>query len=401
MRAMSLHTMRLATVLGLILAAVATSAQAEVITRGGVTVYKADQASTSASTSKIDFLNAKEFPLPQATESASVAAHQDLMNNLANRYQLSAPTASGHAPGSMGDGQTHPVELGAPAVAPQTMEQQGVEPQQFGTTNHPFSTAKADLNVPTNTRYPYRASGKLFFTIPGQGTFVCSASLIKRGLVVTAAHCVAKYGASQFYTGWVFVPGYRNGVAPYGSWAASGAVVLTAYFAGAAGECSVAGVVCKDDVAVLELAPQTSPVFPGTSTGWYGYGFDNWGFTSSLLTHITQTGYPVALNGGLFMMRNDSQGFKSSANSDNTIIGSLMTGGSSGGPWLNNFGYKPAISGTTFGSFSNPNIVVGVTSWGYTSSLPKEMGASPFTKTNIVVLVNSACGVPVTDARCL
>lgn len=396
MGAMSLHSIRLATVLGLILAALATSAEAQVIQRGAVTVYKADRASTSNST--IDFINAKEFPLPQAPESASVAAQQDLMNNLANRYQLSAPAASGHAPGSMGDGQTNPVELGTPAVAPETMEQQGFEQQQFGTTNHPFSTAKADLNVPTNTRYPYRASGRLFFTIPGQGTFVCSASLIKKGVVVTAAHCVANYGASQFYTGWVFVPGYRNGVAPYGLWAASSASVLTAYFTGAAGECSVAGVVCLDDVAVIELAPQISPVFPGTSTGWYGYGWNNWGFTSSLLTQISQTGYPVALNGGLLMMRNDSYGYRSASLSNNTVIGSLMTGGSSGGPWLNNFGYKPMISGTTFGSFSNPNIVVGVTSWGYTSPDPKEQGASPFTSGNIVPLVNAACAGA--DPRC-
>jgi len=281
------------------------------------------------------------------------------------------------------------------------MEDQGFESQQFGTNNHPFSTAKADLNVPTNTRFPYRASGKLFFKV-GANNFVCSASLIKRGVIVTAAHCVAKYGASQFYTNFVFVPGYRDGVAPFGTWNSSNAFVTTAYFGGAAGQClaSAPGVICKDDVALIELAPQTNPVFPGTSTGWYGYAFGNSGFTGAGLTHITQTGYPVALNGGLLMQRNDSQGFRSATNLDNTIIGSLMTGGSSGGPWLNNFGYKPTLNGTTFGTFSNPNVVVGVTSWGYISSLPKEQGASPFTNTNIVSLVNAVCGNPVIDARC-
>ncbi len=400
MSRVSCRSIRVATVLGLILAALATSAQAEVITRGAVTVHKADQASMSASTSTIDFLNAKEFPLPQASESLSGAAQQDLMNNLANRYQLlSAPATSGHAPGSTGDGQTNPVELGAPAVAPHTTEQLGVAPQQFGTTNHPFSTAKADEGGPTNTRYPYRASGKLFFNI-GTSTYVCSASMIKRGVIVTAAHCVANYGASQFYSGWVFVPGYRNGVAPYATWTGAGATIMTSYYNGTDG-CYVYGVVCPNDVALITLVAQTSPVYPGTSTGWYGYGWDGWGFTSSLLTQITQTGYPVALNGGLFMMRNDSYGYTSSTFSNNTVIGSLMTGGSSGGPWLNNFGPKPTISGTTFGSFSNPNIVVGVTSWGYTSSLPKEQGASPFTSGNIVPLVNAVCGSPVSNPACL
>jgi len=400
MSSRSCCSIRVATVLGLILAAVATSAQAQVIERGAVTGYKADQAS-QARNSTIDFVNAKPFPLPEAPESASVAAQQDLMNNLANRYQSAAPTASGHAVGRAGSGDEFPVELGAPAVAPEIEMMEGgeVESQQFGTLNHPFSTARADLNVPTNTRYPYRASGKLFFNI-GANTYVCSASLIKRGVIVTAAHCVAAYGKSQFYSNWTFVPGYRLGNAPYGVWAATQAWVLTSYYVGAAGECSVAGVICKNDVAVIELAPQASPVYPGTKTGWYGYGWNNWGFTTAGLTHINQIGYPVALDGGLRMQRNDSQGFKSASNSDNTIIGSLMTGGSSGGPWLNNFGYKPVLNGTTFGSYSAKNIVVGVTSWGYVSSLPKEMGASRFTSANIVPLINAACGNPVSDPRC-
>ena len=402
MSRVSCRSIRVATVLGLILAALATSAQAEVITQGAVTVYKADQASLSASHSTIDFVNAKPFPLPKASESASVAAHQDLMNNLANRYRSSAPTASGHTLGHVGNGQTNPVELGAPAVAPETMEDQGFDSQQFGTFDHPFSTARADLSKKTNTLFPYRASGKLFFKI-GASTFVCSASLIKRGVIVTAAHCVANYGASQFYSNWVFVPGYRDGVAPFGTWTATTAIVLNKYFAGAPDEClpSAPGVVCTDNVALIQLAPQTTPVFPGTDTGWYGYAFGNSGFTAAGLTHITQIGYPVALDGGLRMQRNDSQGFRSTSLFDNTVIGSLMTGGSSGGPWLNNFGYKPKLSGTTFGTFSNPNVVVGVTSWGYTSSLPKEMGAAPFLSTNIAALVTAVCGNPVTNPRCL
>jgi hypothetical protein len=37
-------------------------------------------------------------------------------------------------------------------------------------------------------------------------------------------------------------------------------------------------------------------------------------------------------------------------------------------------------------------VVVGVTSWGYTSNLIKQQGASPFTSGNIVPIVNAACG---------
>lgn len=398
MRNQIAYSMRLATVLGLTLTAVAPSAQAqEVMHKGAVTGTRVAQGNHH----KIDFVRAKVFALPKAPESASVQAEQDLISNLVNRFQSFAAPEYDLAAGSEGDGATNTIEVGAPSVSFEAQEGQEFEQQQFGTSNHPFSTARADLSSATNTMYPYRASGKLFFNI-GSDTYVCSASLIKRGVVVTAAHCVSQYGAKRFYTNFRFIPGYRNGVAPYRVWTASTVWIMSAYFNGASGQCaSIApGVICKDDVAVIELAPQTNPIYPGTSTGWYGYGWNKWGFTSAGLTHITQVGYPVALNGGLYMERNDSQGFVASSSlSNNTVIGSLMTGGSSGGPWLNNFGLAPSLSGISFGSFSSPNVVVGVTSWGYTNSAIKEQGASPFTSSNIVPLINSACAS--SDPRCL
>jgi len=69
-----------------------------------------------------------------------------------------------------------------------------------------------------------------------------------------------------------------------------------------------------------------------------------------------------------------------------------MCGGSSGGPWLENFGIRPTLTGTGNGTAPLSNVVVGVTSWGYTNNAVKQQGASPFTSNNIVSLVNSACG---------
>ncbi|WP_367130142.1 MULTISPECIES: trypsin-like serine peptidase [Streptomyces] len=65
---------------------------------------------------------------------------------------------------------------------------------------------------------PSPAVGPLFYT--GQGTpgHGCSASVVhspKGDLIVTAAHCVYQDG---FRTDIAFVPGYRDGVAPYGVW---------------------------------------------------------------------------------------------------------------------------------------------------------------------------------------
>src|SRR4029434_3946168 len=100
---------------------------------------------------------------------------------------------------------------------------------------------------------------------------------------------------------------------------------------------------------------------PRTGTGWCVYGWDGLGFTAAGLTQITQIGYPVCLDNGFLMERNDSFGFQAVSLVNNTIIGSLMCGGASGGPWLVNFGLRPALTATTDGTAPNPNTVVGGT----------------------------------------
>jgi hypothetical protein len=152
----------------------------------------------------------------------------------------------------------------------------------------------------------------------------------------------------------------------------------------------VYGVVCPDDVAILILNPNNSGNYAGAYTGWYGYGYNGDGFVGGI-THITQIGYPDCLDNGQLMERDDSQGFVSASNSSNTIIGSLMCSGASGGPWLNNFGVRPALTGTGNGTAARGNVLVGVTSWGYINNDVKQMGASPFTSDNIASLITSAC----------
>jgi hypothetical protein len=93
------------------------------------------------------------------------------------------------------------------------------------------------------------------------------------------------------------------------------------------------------------------------------------------------------------MERNDAQGSVSAALARNTIIGSLMTEGASGGPWLVNLGVTPMPSPfLRFGRDAAPN-VVGVSSW-VTKSKSGDVirgGASPFTRTNVVELLIAAC----------
>jgi V8-like Glu-specific endopeptidase len=202
-------------------------------------------------------------------------------------------------------------------------------------------------------------------------------------LVVTAAHCVANYGQSQFYSNWVFVPAYSNGSAPYGKWKAASASILTAYYNGT-DNCTQYGVICPDDVALIVLQPNSTGGYPGPHTGWFGWGYNGYAFYNGA-TEITQLGYPCNLDSCALMERTDSYGFTDGSYSNNTIIGSEQEGGSSGGPWMANFGQPPnGLQGTDLGR----NVVIGVTSWGFTDLTVMEQGAAPFTSGNIAFLWN-------------
>jgi hypothetical protein len=85
--------------------------------------------------------------------------------------------------------------------------------------------------------------------------------------------------------------------------------------------------------------------------------------------------YTFALDGGQLMQRNDSQGVVSPERAGNTLIGSLMSGGSSGGPWLVNLGIRPALSGTDLGFEAARNIVVG--SPAGATSIPRSKNRAP------------------------
>jgi V8-like Glu-specific endopeptidase len=276
--------------------------------------------------------------------------------------------------------------------------------EAFGDGNHPFSTAAASSegSITPVDHFPWSATGKMFMAF-GNQTFVCTASVIGRSLLVTAAHCVHEFGQGQngFADAVAFEPARHGSEQPFGTWTAKEWWIPKVYFDGT-DVCSAEapGVVCENDVAVVVLDENEGSAIEDVVGGKYkvapdddfGYVF----FLGQNSANFTQLGYPKKDFGdGLKMIRTDSLGYQDDPS--NVIIGSNQTGGSSGGPWLQNFGTLTPFTGTA-PTDADPNTVTSVTSWGFTSGVVKVQGGSRFAhnhtytlKSNIHSLVDEAC----------
>jgi hypothetical protein len=256
------------------------------------------------------------------------------------------------------------------------------------------AASAAPEDVPVSSA-PYAQTGKLFAQF-NTGWSVCTASLIEPGVLVTAARCVHDFGqrnagfADQVY--WVpanTAAGSGGGSGPFGTYAAAQYYVPTPYWNGT-DTCltGARGVVCNNDIATVVLESNAGTALGGA----YGYGWNGFSFVKSpafgrhKVADITQLGYPQAFDGGWQMQRNNSFGKFIGRKGSNgkalkiVQIGSAMTDGSTGGPWLVNFGTKPSFdaSKASLGAHRAANVVMGVTSWGYDTVGANVQGASWF-----------------------
>lgn len=269
-------------------------------------------------------------------------------------------------------------------------------PEAWGSSTAPYTTARVAVQVlgtssqasqtPVNS-YPYRATGKLWARW-GTSWYICSASLVKKGVLITAAHCIFNYGKKA--NGWAqevrWYPANRSSSGgDYGFYAHRQLRVPTPYFNGN-DTCTQTGVVCNNDIATVVLNTKDSK-YAGNVVGWYGYGWNGYSYKASSFlgnkttVQISQLGYPKAFDSGYQMIRTDAVGwYYTSGDLKNVQIGSAQTGGSSGGPWLVNFGTRPSVdaNAASLGSHANSNIVVGVTSYGSTTKGYNRQGSSHF-----------------------
>jgi len=227
---------------------------------------------------------------------------------------------------------------------------------------------------------PYRRVGKLFFRKPGQGDFVCSASVLRPRILLTAGHCVhSGKGANGFFDNFRFVPAFDNGNAPYGSWNWAFVWTTNTWINGGATFPNAA------DYAIIELQDRTVNGNLRRIGDVVGFlGFRTGGLHPN---HVHMLGYPLNLDNGQRMRQTTAASFRTTGS--NTVeYGSNMRGGSSGGPWVQNFAGD--CTGTNCAANRLPNAVVGVTSYGPVDTAPKYQGASVF-DSRFTQLLNTAC----------
>ncbi|AKG24402.1 hypothetical protein IJ00_03010 [Calothrix sp. 336/3] len=252
--------------------------------------------------------------------------------------------------------------------------------QAYGSFGVPFTSKRVShqptFNVSSNSNaylsatFPYSATGRLTFNV-GQSTAHCSASLIRKSVIVTAAHCVQNFGSgANIFSNFSYTPAFYNGSAPYGSWSWEALVRPNTW---ANGTDTGSGATRNNDLAVLIIAKNSQGQFIGDITGYLGYGWNNYSFVSSKYTGnltvaaLTTLGYPGLLDSGRIMQRSDGPSYLTTLSGAKQIYqGSNFTKGSSGGPWIANFGYENPVfsSGANAGNQSLSGVVVGVTSWG-------------------------------------
>ncbi len=210
--------------------------------------------------------------------------------------------------------------------------------------------------------YPYSTVGALFFKQGGVRYFCSAASIGNRG-IWTAGHCIHK-GDGELDSGgnvidqgtWstevVFAPAYQNGIAPFGVWSANELWITPEWFTSGDLRYDMGG-------AILNLNNGGFSI--SQIVGALGFAFN---MDSNL--HWMNIAYPSAppFNGITQQICAGSFAYADTnlPNPSPVAMGCDMTSGSSGGPWILDFG----------GSTSSQNYINGNNSYRY-SSHPEEI----------------------------
>jgi V8-like Glu-specific endopeptidase len=230
-----------------------------------------------------------------------------------------------HGPAGHVDGSGPDQAFAGPAVRIAAPDIRGVRPDS-GSVGSPWTGSPYEP--------PATTTGKVFFTTHNGENWQCSASTVNsngKDSVITAGHCV--YGSmggevpgEGWHSNWIFVPDYRNGTAPYGVWTARELWTPTNYVNNQDEGDDMGGAVINTN----SYGQHIVNVVGGQGIAW------NWPASE----YVYDFGYPVAapFNGQTLQYCNGSEFNWSSEVSSTIGLPCNFTPGSSGGPWLMDFG---------------------------------------------------------------
>lgn len=260
----------------------------------------------------------------------------------AGELSAAAPTAGG-SPSFV---QGMPPGAGGPPEA-----RSGKAPAGAGEASRRATIPFTRIEIANVRAFPNSTHGKIFFREGGRN-FVCSGTVVpsvSKSAVITAGHCVHPgAGAGKpWHSNWAFVPGYRLGSRPWGTFTAKKLTSVNGWVSSGSFAYDIGGAV---------LRPSASGRKVQDVAGARGIAFNQ---PRQRLYH--SFGYPAAPPFGGERLYRCASNYGGADNRSGRpapmAIGCDMTGGSSGGGWV--IGNQFVASVNSYGYNANPRVMFG------------------------------------------
>lgn len=260
-----------------------------------------------------------------------------------------------------------------------------------------------EIAAAESTLFPNSANGKLFGTFEvrigpqkfKKEDYVCSGSVVNTpsgNVVLTAGHCaIDPETGTKTNSEMIFIPGYRNGTAPYGVWPAE-FFTTTETWKNTAKEGSRPNE--GGDIAFIGLSDNSEGDAVEKVVGSLGIGFDE-----ACNQTYTQFGYPAEWPYSGELLYSHTAGY-AGADTEGAFtpvpmkIASDFTRGASGGPWAVGIGTTAptVLSLTAYGYANQPGYLYGP----YFGEAAKKAYGASFGKILPAAIEESCAALPPT-----